>query len=296
MSRIRSVHPEQWVDDQFVTSSPLARLVAIGVRNFADDNGVFVWNPIKLKMLILPADNCDMASLLDELSSTRQIVSYDVDGTQYGIIRNFLKYQSPKKPRAYYPLPSVPLGKGFPTSSEQVPNQYGKPSAEGEGEGKGVSPISPYEGDRGKKPKYAFERKVVRLTKEDLDGWRTSYRNIANIEALLESRDAWLSENPGRQKNWFASTSTWLANKDAEAAANAPSPPDPDRETRKAQREAERIKREEAEGKAHLERMAEIDKRETERSILELAAAKAAREAKPADEELPPLPEFLRRA
>ena len=73
MARIRSIHPEQWTDDQFVTTSPLARLVALGIRNEADDNGVFEWNPIKLKMRLLPADNCDMDSLLGELLSTKQI-------------------------------------------------------------------------------------------------------------------------------------------------------------------------------------------------------------------------------
>lgn len=29
MARIRSTHPEQWSDDQFVSCSPLARLLAL---------------------------------------------------------------------------------------------------------------------------------------------------------------------------------------------------------------------------------------------------------------------------
>jgi hypothetical protein len=48
--RIRSLHPEQFTDDQFVSCSPLARLLALGVRNQSDDNGIFEWNPVKLKM------------------------------------------------------------------------------------------------------------------------------------------------------------------------------------------------------------------------------------------------------
>lgn len=148
MARIRSIHPEQWVDEEFATGSPLARLVAIGVRNFADDNGVFEWKPLKLKMQILPADNCDMAALLGELVASGQIKRYEVDGRAYGIIRNFTKYQRPKKPMAWYPLPSEPVGNEFGTAHVQntpksrtgsppVRNQYGNSTSDGEKDGEG---------------------------------------------------------------------------------------------------------------------------------------------------------------
>jgi len=153
MARIRSTFPEQWVDEEFVTGSPLARLLAIGVRNFADDNGVFEWKPLKLKMQILPADNCDMDELLQELLLTNQISRFEVEGKTYGIIRNFTKFQKPKSPKGYYPLPPEPLANGYVTkhptayessepappidsaSSEQFPNLFGNSSSEGGGRG-----------------------------------------------------------------------------------------------------------------------------------------------------------------
>ena len=64
---------------------------------------------------------------------------------------------------------------------------------------------------------YAFEGTVIRLTHDDHERWRKSFSNIPNLDALLESRDAWLADNPERKKSWFQSTAAWLAKKDAEA-------------------------------------------------------------------------------
>ena len=145
MARIRSIHAEQWTDDAFVTCSPLARLLAIGIRNQADDNGIFEWNPIKLKMRILPGDNCDPASLLEELLQTDQVIKFNHGGKQYGMVRSFQKFQKPKKPAFYHPTPTEPLPYGYalsvaylPACSEQLPNKFRKLSADGEGEGKGI--------------------------------------------------------------------------------------------------------------------------------------------------------------
>ncbi len=52
MARIRSIHPGQATDEDFVQCSPFARLLAIFVRNEADDHGVFKWKPVTLKMRI----------------------------------------------------------------------------------------------------------------------------------------------------------------------------------------------------------------------------------------------------
>lgn len=159
MARIRSIHPEQWTDDRFVTCSPLARLLAIGIRNEADDNGVFEWNPIKLKMRILPADNCDVAQLLTELTATNQVLQFEASGKAYGLIRSFQKYQKPKKPTFYHPVPTEPLPNGYAlsasysgTGSLLVPNQSRKSCVDGEEEGKGekgeyVSTAAAVEGD-----------------------------------------------------------------------------------------------------------------------------------------------------
>jgi hypothetical protein len=109
MSRIRSIHPGQWTDEDFVECSFAARLLALGLRNEADDNGVFEWKPVGLKMRLFPADPVDMGKLFAELTSTNQIKSFEVDGRKYGAIRNFRVYQSPKSPTAVHPAPDIVL-------------------------------------------------------------------------------------------------------------------------------------------------------------------------------------------
>ena len=141
MARIRSIHPEQWTDDQFVSCSPLARLLALGIRNEADDNGIFEWNVIKLKMRLMPADNCDVPVLLNELQSTQQIIRYEVDGKAYGVIRSFQRFQRPKEPTFKHPLPpvsvSLPHGYSFHDKGPsrcvippEFPQGFGSPSPE----------------------------------------------------------------------------------------------------------------------------------------------------------------------
>lgn len=107
MARIRSLHPSQWTDEKFVVCTPLARLLALGLRNEADDQGIFEWKPRVLQMRILPADNVEIEILLGELVDTDQIKQFQDAGKVYGAIRNFLKFQRPKAAKAVYPLPAV---------------------------------------------------------------------------------------------------------------------------------------------------------------------------------------------
>lgn len=72
----------------------------------------------------------------------------------------------------------------------------------------------------------AFEGKIVRLKSEHHAAWKRAYRNIAgNLDGLLQQRDDWLvAQPPSIQKQWYISTSNWLASKDAEAAAKTGPP------------------------------------------------------------------------
>ena len=71
-----------------------------------------------------------------------------------------------------------------------------------------------------KKEDYAFDGTVIRLNWRDYSRWADAYRAIPDIRALLQSRDDWLATRPeGEQRNWFVSTSNYLAKQNAGALA-----------------------------------------------------------------------------
>lgn len=105
MSRIRSIHPALFTDDGFMELSMPARLLLIGVWCESDDAGAFEWKPKVLKARVFPGDNVDAEPLLAELVAQSFIQPYEVDGRRYGAVRNFCRFQRPRKPKARYPLP-----------------------------------------------------------------------------------------------------------------------------------------------------------------------------------------------
>lgn len=129
MSRIRSIHPGLWTDEAFVSLSPMARLLLMGLWNECDDTGSFAWSPITLKMRILPADSADASVLLDEMVSLGIVMRYEVGGKAYGAVRNFCQFQRPKKPNSVHPqTPEVEnwvntKARSARDGSEEVPDQ-----------------------------------------------------------------------------------------------------------------------------------------------------------------------------
>lgn len=108
MSRIRSIHPGLHTDDDFMAvtaEAPLAAVLLPGLWCEADDQGVFLWKPATLKARVLPNVNADVTELLGVLERHRFVLRFTAEGREYGAIRNFRRWQRPKKPTALYLLP-----------------------------------------------------------------------------------------------------------------------------------------------------------------------------------------------
>jgi hypothetical protein len=105
MARIRSVHPELFLDDAFMELSAHARLLAIGIWTQCDDHGIFEWKPNYFKATILPVDAVDIPHLLAELEEQNCVKPFEEGGRRYGAVRNFCLYQRPKKPVFKHPFP-----------------------------------------------------------------------------------------------------------------------------------------------------------------------------------------------
>lgn len=121
-----------------MSASMTARVLLPHLWTEAWDDGVFEWKPIVLKARIFPADNVGMDELLAELVALNFIKRVEIGGKAYGLIRNFRRYQRPKKPNKspintepytdyLGPVPkqfhtgSVPEEDEFPTGPEMSP-------------------------------------------------------------------------------------------------------------------------------------------------------------------------------
>lgn len=240
MSRIRSVHPGIWTDVEFVSLSPFARLLFIGIWTEADDQGAFVWSPLQLKMRVLPADNIDAAELLSELTEAGRILPFEVGGKRYGAVRNFTKFQRPKKPNAVHPMTAEATafasdGGELPPPSDadgsqmagvkagEVPNQF--PTG-----GENLPQMEDGGGRMEEEPVGSSARKGARSQKRSsktaiLDDWvpdqfgdGTDCRRIIDgwppgeLETQIERFVAHHQAKGNRYESWQAAWKTWVLN------------------------------------------------------------------------------------
>lgn len=183
MSRIRSVHPGLWTDEAFVTLTPVARLFFIGLWNECDDRGIFQWSPLQLKMRILPLEGAQPEKLLMELVEAGFVLSYMIGGKQFGAVKNFTKYQHPKKPRyiylvtddvAHFVSDGEAVPNEFPTGGEVVP--IGEEGRGGEGKEEEIDSSS---GDD-----------AILTIEEVVEDWNTmaSAIGLATVRKITETR------------------------------------------------------------------------------------------------------------
>lgn len=93
MPKIRGVKPDLWTDEDFVELTPYARLLWLGMWNYACDNGHLADKSKQIKMRVLPTDDVNVAELLRELESHGRI------SRENGVITipNFARHQKPDK-------------------------------------------------------------------------------------------------------------------------------------------------------------------------------------------------------
>lgn len=100
MARIRTIKPEFWTDEKIVRLPFVARLLFIGLWNFADDTGALDYSPERIKLQVLPAEqDCDIHGLIDLLVAA-DLVEYwaTADGTKAISIRTWSDHQKIDNP------------------------------------------------------------------------------------------------------------------------------------------------------------------------------------------------------
>lgn len=97
MARARNIKPSFFTNDELSELNPLARLLFIGMWTVADYKGCFEYKPKRLKVQLLPYDECNVEELTINLEKSGFIAIYTVQGQQYGKVINFEKHQNPHK-------------------------------------------------------------------------------------------------------------------------------------------------------------------------------------------------------
>lgn len=98
MARIRTIKPEFWSDDTITECSLSARLLFIGIWNFADDAGNLDRSHKQIKTRIFPLDNINCEPLIQELLTHGLLIEYSVSGQKYLHIPGFAKHQLINRP------------------------------------------------------------------------------------------------------------------------------------------------------------------------------------------------------
>lgn len=100
MARIRTVKPEFWTDEVIVQLPFQARLLFIGIWNFADDHGAIEESPDRLRMQIFPGDpTLDAVELIDLLVAANLLERFvDDEGKRIIQVRNWHKHQKVDNP------------------------------------------------------------------------------------------------------------------------------------------------------------------------------------------------------
>lgn len=123
MPKIRGVKPDYWTDEDIVELSIPARLLFIGLWNYACDNGHLPDKPKQIKMRVFPGDDVNVAELLRELEGSGRIKR----ANGWATIPKFAHHQKPNR-RFWLTCEMPGCAKPAKDSQPETPSDQGEPS------------------------------------------------------------------------------------------------------------------------------------------------------------------------
>jgi len=137
MARIRTIKPDFWTHEKVLGLSPLARLMFIGMWNFADDYGRMDYAPRSIKARIFPTDDTvtveSVKSMLGELSSQDLIIVYSAKDREYLEITGWEHQRIDKRQPSKIPGPFEDGSVKFEECSTNAADQSSTPAPVMEG-------------------------------------------------------------------------------------------------------------------------------------------------------------------
>lgn len=198
MARIRTIKPEFFTSEDIVSLSPMARILYIALWCEADREGRLVWKPLTFKLRYLPADDCDIRALCDEIVERGLVRLY---GEGYAVIPAFAAHQhiNPRESASQLPDPCASV-----TRASRVGTRKPRASdAQGGREGKGKEGNEDSGEPRGDSPPVAsiplVDGTEAAFTQMQVDEWAQAYPAVDVAQQLRQMR-AWCNANPTRRK------------------------------------------------------------------------------------------------
>jgi len=124
--RSRNLKPGYFKNEILCELDPLARILFSGLWCMADREGRLEYRPKRIKVEILPYDNCNIEKLLQQLSKDF-ITIYEVCGEKYIQINKFKEHQNPHIKEA---ASTIPAPEKHSASTIQAPDEHGSRPAE----------------------------------------------------------------------------------------------------------------------------------------------------------------------
>lgn len=94
--RTREIKPSFFLNDELCKLPPLTRILYQGYWCLADSRGVIEYRPDRIKVVILPYDDCDVREMTLQLVTSNFLHLHDnPDGESFIIVQNFTKHQNP---------------------------------------------------------------------------------------------------------------------------------------------------------------------------------------------------------
>lgn len=140
VGRIRHIKPEMFEHVEWAEMTIYARYAGVGSWTRCDKHGRFDWHPKSLKHSILPFDDVDFESLMNEWVDRGFVERYEVDGHRYGQWINWSKHQAinlRERDAAFeYPAPPAPDRNTATHVSDTNAHVRARAMSEGKGKGK----------------------------------------------------------------------------------------------------------------------------------------------------------------
>lgn len=125
--RARNIKPGFFKNECLIECTPLARVLFIGLWCMADREGRIEDRPKRIKLDVLPGDECNVDDLLNELAHIGKAISrYEVNGVKVIQVLNFHKHQRPhhNEPKSELPKISQALATKVESACDQIDKHF----------------------------------------------------------------------------------------------------------------------------------------------------------------------------